>query len=159
MTHHQTALIYGTCWFTLVILFSEITPDTRIEEMWCLKTFLLCKQYLRKSKFSEVTVSTYFYFYYFYYITSQSLYSITRRIRISRLTTTPGSTTPTLYEQCVGSLTSHSINIGKDCETGPTVLRPYPRRLESLTICRCHYKGSTFFSVIVKTLSVGPAGA
>ena len=32
------------------------------------------------------------YFYYFYYITSQSLYSITRRIRISRLTTTPGST-------------------------------------------------------------------
>ena len=97
--------------------------------------------------------------FYFYYITSQSLYSITRRIRISRLTTTPGSTTPTLYEQCVGSLTSHSINIGKDCETGPTVFRPYPRRLESLTICRCHYKGSTFFSVIVKTLSVGPAGA
>ena len=93
------------------------------------------------------------------YITSQSLHSITRRIRISRLTTTPGSTTPTLYEQCVGSLTSHSINIGKDCETGPTVFRPYPRRLESLTICRCHYKGSTFFSVIVKTLSVGPAGA
>ena len=86
--------------------------------------------------------SKYFYFY-FYYITSQSLYSITRRIRISRLTTTPGSTTPTLYEQCVGSLTSHSINIGKDCETEPTVFRPYPRRLESLTICRCHYKGST----------------
>ena len=99
------------------------------------------------------------FYFYFYYITSQSLYSITRRIRISRLTTTPGSTTPTLYEQCVGSLTSHSINIGKDCETGPTVFRPYPRRLESLTICRCHYKGSTFFSVIVKTLSVGPAGA
>ena len=30
--------------------------------------------------------------------------------------------------------------------TRPTVFRPYPRRLESLTVCICHYKGSTFFS-------------
>ena len=43
----------------------------------------------------------------------------------------------------------------KGCETGPPAYRPYPRRLESLTICRCSYKGRTFFSV---TLSVGPAG-
>ena len=28
------------------------------------------------------------------------------------------------------------------------VSSPYPRRLESLTICRCNYKGSTFSSVI-----------
>ena len=37
--------------------------------------------------------------------------------------------------------------------------RPYPRTLESLTVCRCHYKGSTFSSVIsLKTLSVSTAG-
>ena len=28
----------------------------------------------------------------------------------------------------------------------PTVFCPYPRRLKSLTVCRCRYKGSTFFS-------------
>ena len=32
----------------------------------------------------------------------------------------------------------------------PTVYCPYPRRLESLTICECNYKGSTFFSVILR---------
>ena len=31
-------------------------------------------------------------------------------------------------------------NQWKCCETGPTGFRPYPRRLESLIICRCHYK-------------------
>ena len=36
----------------------------------------------------------------------------------------------------------------KCCETWPTVFRPYPRGLEGLTVCRCHYKGTTFFSII-----------
>ena len=44
-----------------------------------------------------------------------------------------------------------SISVGSVCgffnkckETGPTIYRPYPRRLESQTICRCHYKGRNF---------------
>ena len=42
-----------------------------------------------------------------------------------------------LYEECVGSLTSHRfITCARACETGTTDYRPYPRRLESLTICR-----------------------
>ena len=66
-----------------------------------------------------------------------------------RQTTTPGTTCPTLYEECVGSLTSHRfVTRARACETGPTVYRPYPTRLESQTVCRCHFKGSTFSSVI-----------
>ena len=33
-------------------------------------------------------------------------------------------------------------------KTSQTVFHPYPRSLEKITICRCHYKGSTSFSVI-----------
>ena len=35
----------------------------------------------------------------------------------------------------MGSLTSHRICVGKGWDTGPTVYRPYQRRLESLTVC------------------------
>ena len=44
--------------------------------------------------------------------------------------------------------------INKKCETGPTVYRPHPRRLESLTIFRRHYKGSTFSSGIKSTAQI-----
>ena len=75
-----------------------------------------------------------------------------------RQTTTPGTTCPTLYEECVGSLTSQKfITCAGACETGPTVYHPYPRRLESQTICRCYYKQHFLLSYL-KTLSFGPAG-
>ena len=59
-----------------------------------------------------------------------------------RQTTTAGTTSPTLYERCVDSLTSHKIYICKGCETGPTVFRSYPRRLESITVYRYLYKAA-----------------
>ena len=46
----------------------------------------------------------------------------------------------------------------RNCETGPPAYRPYPRRLESLTLCRWNYKGSTFLLSYLKTLSVGLVG-
>ena len=69
---------------------------------------------------------------------------------VCRLTTPSGFTSPTLFEQWCGIFyVPQEPDKCKCCETG---------RLESLTFCRSHYKGSTFFSVILKTLSVGPAG-
>ena len=40
-------------------------------------------------------------------------------------------------------------NIKDICEMRSMVYCPYRRRLESLTICRCNFKGSTFSSVIL----------
>ena len=37
-------------------------------------------------------------------------------------------------------LMSHRIDLYKGCDTGPTIYRPYLRRLGSLTVCRCLIK-------------------
>ena len=57
---------------------------------------------------------------------------------------------PGLCEQCVGSLTSHSYFANKGWDAGPPAYSPYLRRLKSLTVCWCNYKGSTFSSVILR---------
>ena len=46
------------------------------------------------------------------------------------------------------SITSHWLVWKvKGCETGPALYSPYLRKLESLTLWECNYKGSTFSSV------------
>ena len=68
-----------------------------------------------------------------------------------RLTTPPGSTSPTLFEQWCGFFYVPQESDEwkwKCCETGTTAFHPYQRRLESLTLCRRYYKDSTFFSAV-----------
>ena len=51
-----------------------------------------------------------------------------------RLTTTPGRTSPTLLEKWCGFFyVPQEPDKCKCCETGPTVFRPYPKRLRLIT--------------------------
>ena len=57
---------------------------------------------------------------------------------------------PLLFLSSVWPLLRPTELIMKSFETGPAVYRPFPRRLESLTICRCHYKGGAFSTIILR---------
>ena len=73
--------------------------------------------------------------------------SPTPPIRIRKTATAPGS--PYSFRIVRGFFyVPQNYQHSRNCETGPPAYRPYPRRLESLTICRWNYKGSTFSSVI-----------
>ena len=73
-------------------------------------------------------------------------YGITHPVQ-ERFATRPRSMYPTFFEQwCRFFYIPQELDVKwKCCETGPTVCCPYLRRLESLTVCRCHYKGRTFW--------------
>ena len=74
-----------------------------------------------------------------------------------RWTTTLSTTCPTLYEQCLNSLTSHrffiNYNCARACETGRTVYRPYPR-----SSTRKSTRLQMLLQSYLKTLIVGPGG-
>ena len=66
-------------------------------------------------------------------------------------TTPSGSMPSTLYEQqCRFFYVPQESKQWKSCETGPKAFCPYPRTLEILTVCRCHNKGSTFSSIVLR---------
>ena len=77
-----------------------------------------------------------------------------------KLATPPGSTSPTLFEQWSGFFyVPQEPDKCKCCETGPTVSRPYPRRLASLTVAgQMLLQRQLFLLSYLKTLGVGPAG-
>ena len=80
------------------------------------------------------------------------------RARNSPFPHTPGTTSPTLYEQSGGSLTSHRIHICKGCETGPTVLSSLSEKTRKSNRLQMSLQRQHFLLSYLKTLSVGPAG-
>ena len=67
------------------------------------------------------------------------------------LATPLDSTIPNLFEQwCAFFYVPQKPAKWKCCETGPTVFPPYPRILESPTVCRCHYTKTALSSQLFK---------
>ena len=63
------------------------------------------------------------------------MYNETMKLQIDH---TPGTTSPTLFNKCVGSLTSPADHVTlKMQETGPTVYSPYRRRQRKAKFLNC----------------------
>ena len=60
---------------------------------------------------------------------------------VNDVATPPGSKSPSLLERWCGFFYVPQEQLS----VSATMFGPYPRRLESRTVCRCYYKGSTFF--------------
>ena len=70
-----------------------------------------------------------------------------------RQTTTPGTSCPTLSDKRVGFFyVPQDYKQWSVVRRGPHVqfYRPYPKRIESLTICGRNYKGSTYSLVVLR---------
>ena len=67
-----------------------------------------------------------------------------------------GTTSPTLFDQCVGSLTSHAHKCG---ETGPPVLSSLSEKTRKSNHLQMSLQRKHFLLSYLKTLSVGLAGA
>ena len=69
---------------------------------------------------------------------------------------TPAATFPTCWEKCVGSFTAPANQHYRgDAGDGTYGLSSFPeRRLQFLTIFRCHSKGNTLSSVILGPLKL-----
>ena len=75
-----------------------------------------------------------------------------------RLTTAPGSTSSTLFEQWCGFFyVLQDPDKCRCCETGPTVLRPYPRRPKKSNRLQMSLQKQHFLLSYLKTLCVGLA--
>ena len=102
-----------------------------------LRLYILCCKASSLRSFSTIILFSPFYWAEFVAPTSP-----TPPFRIRKTATAPGS--PYSFRIVRGFFyVPQNYQHSRNCETGPPAYRPYPRRLQSLTICRWNYKGTT----------------
>ena len=151
--HHTKQLYYTSVTFERTSAFPAIIHWTYIERNWTLPLGLF------RTSFTNFPIEWDRTLYKAPQAAAISPFLISSDPYMGRQTTTPGTTCPTLFDKCVGSLTSPADHVTlKMQEKGPTVYT-YPRRLECLTIWRYNYKGGTFSSVILRPWMLDRSGA